>query len=201
MTLDELLQAAHGGPQDREAVTDEALKAFMEEESRAIAEHVANIRTALYAAGLAAADGYCALAKDHRLTSQETPFIPRVRWDERYQTPSCAWEKKTRKAIPLDQGGSASRLRENTRCSYIASVPRKNTGIRQKMKIIVLSENIRIHRKTKRVPAAAFEEAPLWARMAAEIVEDRFCRLRKLTCTISDASRAMHRFNDILKKE
>lgn len=200
ISIEEILQAANGGPLERNAVSDEALTAFIEAESRAISEHVEHIRRALYVSGLAAADVYCTLVKERRLTDQESPYIPRVRWDERYQTPSCAWEKQIRKAIPLQEGAERSDPGKcGSRCSYIASVPRKGTGIRQKMKIIILTKSVRIHKKTKRVPSSAFHDAPPWAQMTAGIVEDRFCRLRKLICSISNVSRSIHHFNTIIK--
>lgn len=185
--------ALNGNPAKRErANAEENVDDFIRTETERMTRSVEQIRAALYFKGMLVTDVYHQMAKENAFSKDETHITPRVRMDPRYNTPSFYWERLIRHAYDISPNRSAKTQRGKGR-SYDAYVRRKGAKTKEKMRVVLSSQHIRINRKTLAISLREFDREPQWARLAAEIAEKDLVRLRQTTKQLSNVNRALQR--------
>ena len=181
---------AEGAAEQREPIDDTTVDQDLTEQLMNIKTAIAALREILFFKGMVAGDVFYKVAQETRFTPDETSLTPRVRWDERYGTPSFSWERTHRRAYPLGPESQINDVNGKGR-SYVAKVRRKKSGLTEKMKIVLISEHINVNSTTHRVSDKNFFKEPEWAQISASIVEEQFCELRKLNRSLATISKAL----------
>ena len=86
---------AGGTAEQREPIDDTTVDQDLTEQLMNIKTAIAALREILFFKGMVAGDVFYKVAQETRFTPDETSLTPRVRWDERYGTPSLNIESST----------------------------------------------------------------------------------------------------------
>ena len=174
------------GRQERADLSDEDITDALRNELIGMSESVATIRKILFVAGLKNTDDYVAMSKKNAFGKEETLINPRVRWDERYQTPSFFWERTIRHVMPLSKRTVPSSTR-----SYEAYVPVIGSKVKQKRRVFLFSKHIPVNKRTQLTSISNFENEPLWAKTAAELIEAKLVLLRRRSKELSNINKQL----------
>lgn len=195
MRRDWLWLAKAGTPEDRAMIEEGEVDAYVDERLMAIQTAVAEIREALYFKGVKASDEYHQMLRRTSFTSESTRIYPRVRWDERYQTPSFSWERLVCRAYPVDAKQSGVDSQDSK--AYVATFKSERTGNMVTMKVLWATEQVCLNKETKRVSKAAFARQPEWVRLAASIVDERLSVLRRQNGMVAEIGRILKPLIDL----
>ena len=163
---------------------------WLDEQITTLEHIVKNCRVGLYIQGLTASDVYHAMAKKEAFKNERTRVLPRVRWDERYGTPSFGWETITCKYFPVSPDVPTSKTGTHGR-NYVAYVRRNKQATPQKMRVVILAQSIHIQKATDGIAPSAFDKEPDWAQFAGEATEKKLRPLRKQLKLIANISRQL----------
>ena len=192
-TTEQLYLAAVGKQDERELIAEEDLHAAIQEEISRMHTIIQRLRIIYFLLGVKATDPFYQMMKKSMFTDQRSTLCPRVRMDRRYQTPSFAWERIRQHVVPAKADDRPNKSKGAGR-SYLAFVRRKGAARKEKAKVILTSEYLKINKKTQMLSLSAFAGEPEWARVAGLLIETRMGALRRQNRSLADISRAVHRF-------
>ena len=92
-STEKLYLAAVGNRKDREMISVDEIQGIVLEEIDNMRASLQRIRVAYFLQGVKETDPFYQMMRDSMYTAQRTTLCPRVRFDQRYQTPSFAWER------------------------------------------------------------------------------------------------------------
>ena len=151
---------------------------------KTINEAIEISRQILFVAGLKATDGYLIMSKENAFTKEETLINPRVRIDQRYKTPSFYWERTVRHMVPVSVAKKSTKTK-----NYETYVPINGSKIKRKVRVYLSSEHIPINKKNLMTSMSNFEKEPVWVRTAAQLIEPKLSKLRKLNKDLSNINK------------
>lgn len=184
-----------GTPKDRADIEDKEVDVFVEERLKNIQVAIAEIRAALFFKGVKASDDYHQMLRKTSFSNESTRIYPRVRWDERYSTPSFSWERLVCRAYPVD--AKQLQIAKQESKSYVATFKSMRTGNDITMRIVWATEQVCLNKETKKVSKAAFARQPEWVRLAASIVDERLSVLRRQNNMVAEIGRVLKPLIDL----
>lgn len=194
MLREELMSAATSKDVERRRnlLSDQQEAEFVRERLEQIEEAIKDLRTLLYFRGVRETDVYYTAAKKAAFTKDNTNLSPRVRWDNRYGTPSFSWERLHRKAHMIGTGVSVK-----TACgkgkSYEAWVTRGKSKAKEKMRVVLTSEHVSLRASSQSISPSEFTNEPLWARVVGLETEVKLTELRRKNRVLADIGRLLAR--------
>lgn len=198
-STEKLYLIAVGSQKDREAISEDELQEIVQESVTTIKSSLQRIRVAYYLQGVKATDPFYQMMRDSMYTPHRTTLCPRVRFDQRYQTPTFAWER-IHQHIVAAGADTKGQSKAGSGRSYMAFVRRKGSVKKEKAKVVLTAEHIPINKKTLSVAYSAFDNEPEWARVSGRLIEKELGMLRKRTRALSQVSRALARFLKVIQK-
>ena len=198
-STEQLYLAAVGSQKDREAISEDEIQGIVQEEVANIKSSLQKIRVAYFLQGVKATDPFYQMMRDSMYTAQRTKLCPRVRFDQRYQTPTFAWERIHQHVVAAGASGK-TQSKAGAGRSYMAFVRRKGAVKKEKAKVILTAEHVPINKKTLSVASSAFDNEPEWARVSGLLIEKQLGVLRKRTRALSQVSRAIARFLKVMQQ-
>lgn len=194
-STEKLYLAAVGSQKDRELISEDDIQGIVQEEIKHMKSSLQRIRVAYYLLGLKATDPFYQMMRSSMYTAQRTTLCPRVRFDQRYQTPSFAWERIHQHIVAARTGGRPQ-TKAGAGRSYMAFVRRKGAAKKEKAKVVLTAEHVPINKKSLSISPSAFDNEPEWARVSGLLIDRKLSELRKRTRALSHISRAIVRFAD-----
>lgn len=116
-----------------------------------------------------------------RFTPDATRLCPRVRWNEKTETPSFHWEIVKRRNIPWT--ADSNPVSSTGKGHYYQAWAGKK-GQRRKVKSYLYSEHVKILEKTKCISANAIKGEPAWAQEMVQANERVLRQLRTMSETL-----------------
>ena len=198
-STEKLYLAAVGNRKDREMISVDEIQGIVLEEIDNMRASLQRIRVAYFLQGVKETDPFYQMMRDSMYTAQRTTLCPRVRFDQRYQTPSFAWERIHQHVVPAGASGK-TQSKAGAGRSYMAFVRRKGAVKKEKAKVVLTAEHVPINKKTLSVASSAFDNEPEWASVSGLLIEKQLGGLRKRTRALSQVSRAIARFLKVVQQ-
>lgn len=194
MLREELMSAAMSKDVERRRnlLSEQQEAEFVRERLEHIEETLKDLRTLLYFRGVRETDVYYTAAKKAAFTKDNTNLSPRVRWDNRYGTPSFSWERLHRKAHMLGTGASVKKACGKGK-SYEAWVTRGKSKSKEKMRVVLTSEHVSLRARSQSISPSEFSNEPLWARVVGLETEVKLTELRRKNRVLADIGRLLAR--------
>ena len=193
LSIERVLELTKASAAERQSIHRSDVNALLEEQIQSIATAIANLRTLLFLEGLYATDFFHSKAKEMAFTKEETKILSRVRWDERYNTPSFLWERLVRKTFPITE--IEARNFKKTQGTYLGFIQCQGKKLRRK--VVLSSKTIPLQKATDSIATSAFKKEPPWAQIAGEAAETKLRSLRKQSKQVT----AIAKHLSVLKKQ
>lgn len=166
-------------------------KAELEEavrlELERLQESVTNLRLLYLVQGLKAGDPFVAMVKDNLYNRDAAHIAPRVRMDQRFNTPSFYWERTIRR---IHDASKAKKAKSTKTRQYNAYYSKKGDSTSKKeVTVTLVSEHIPVNKRTLVTSASHFEKEPAWAQAAFSVVEPELVTLRRKSKLLSSINR------------
>lgn len=194
MLREELMSSAMSKDVERRRnlLSEQQEAEFVRERLEHIDEALKDLRALLYFRGVRETDVYYTAAKKAAFTKDNTNLSPRVRWDNRYGTPSFSWERLHRKAHMLGTGASVKKACGKGK-SYEAWVIRGKSKSKEKMRVVLTSEHVSLRARFQSISPSEFSNEPLWARVVGLETEVKLTELRRKNRVLADIGRLLAR--------
>lgn len=195
MQREELMSAAASKDEARRRsfFSGDEEAAYVKERIEQIEEALRDLRSLLYFRGVRETDVFYNAAKQSAFTKDGTNLSLRVRWDERYGTPSFSWERLCRKPHLLGTGAPVKQACGKGK-SYVAWVNRGKSKAKEKMRVVLTSEHIPLRARTQSISERVFDNEPLWVRVVGLETEAKLTQLRRSNRILADMGRLIARF-------
>ena len=168
----------------RSEISEEDIEKGLIDKVKTINEAIEILRQILFVAGLKATDGYLVMSKENAFTKEGTLINPRVRIDRRYKTPSFYWERTIRYAVPASVAKKSTKTK-----NYETYAPINGSKTKRKVRVYLASEHVPINKKNLMTSMSNFEKEPVWVRTAAQLIEPKLSKLRKLNKDLSNINK------------